>query len=140
MEIKEAHQDNNTTILDMIASHHIEEFPMPAATFYGDVHDNFTVEQYFTPCLAEMAYLVYSGSEAAIIDPLREIEPYLRILNEKQLTLKYIFLTHFHADFVSGHYDLSLKTGAKIVYGPNSTAEFEIITAEDEQVFQIGSI
>lgn len=137
MEIKEAHPEpsSNSTILDMISTHHIEEHPMPVANFYGDKHDNFTVEQYFTPCLAEMAYLIYSGSEAAIIDPLWEIEPYLQALEEKQLTLKYIFLTHFHADFVSGHYDLSIKTGAKIVYGPNAAADFEILVAEDDQVF-----
>ena len=63
--------------------------------------------QLFTPCLAEMAYLIVSGNEAVVIDPLREVDPYIEMLKEKGATLKYIFLTHFHADFVSGHYDLS---------------------------------
>ena len=142
MEIKESPQseETNHTILDMISTHHVDQQTMPPPSLYVDAHENFTVEQYFTPCLAEMAYLVFSDGEAAIIDPLREIDPYIQILEEKHLTLKYIFLTHFHADFVSGHYDLSLKTGAEIVYGPNAAAEFTIITAEDEQVFNVGKI
>lgn len=96
--------------------------------------------QLFTPCLAEMAYVISSGEDAAIIDPLREIGDYLDILREKSLKLKYIFMTHFHADFVSGHYDLSQKTGAKIVYGPNAAADYEIKVAQDGELFKIGNI
>jgi glyoxylase-like metal-dependent hydrolase (beta-lactamase superfamily II) len=108
---------------------------MPAPNVFDDVHENFTVRQFFTPCLAEMAYLIMSEGVAAIIDPLREIEPYLKLLEDNKLTLKYIFLTHFHADFVSGHYDLSQKTGAEIVFGPTAKSSISIITAVDEQVF-----
>jgi hydroxyacylglutathione hydrolase len=85
---------------------------MPPAASYLDEHPNFYVHQMFTSCLAHMAYIVVSGNEAAIIDPLREIDPYLNYLKEKSLKLKYIFETHFHADFVSGHFDLSSRTGA----------------------------
>ncbi len=80
---------------------------MPAAKAWLDENSRFTVLQLFTPCLAEMAYIVSSEGEAAIIDPLREIEVYLDHLKQKGLKLKYIFETHFHADFVSGHYDLA---------------------------------
>lgn len=78
-----------------------------------------------------MAYVILSENEAAVIDPLREITPYLNMLHEKGATLKYIFETHFHADFVSGHYDLSNKTGAKIIFGPTASADFPITVAED---------
>lgn len=96
------------------------------------------VEQLFTGCLAEMAYYVESNGEAAIIDPLRETEPYLRMAEADNATIKYIFLTHFHADFVSGQYDLAQKTGAKIVFGPNATAEYEIHNGKDGEEFPIG--
>lgn len=96
------------------------------------------VEQIYTGCLAQGAYYIVSGNEAAIIDPLREIKPYLDRLEKDGVRLKYIFETHFHADFVSGHLDLSNKTGAPIVYGPTAQPEFEAIIAEDEQVFEIG--
>jgi len=76
------------------------------------------IEQIYTGCLAQGAYYIVSGNEALIIDPLREVEPYLARLKEDGVNLKYIFETHFHADFVSGHLDLSEKTGAAIVYGP----------------------
>ncbi|MFM6934092.1 MAG: MBL fold metallo-hydrolase [Flavobacteriales bacterium] len=98
------------------------------------------IEQIYTGCLAQGAYYVVSDNEAFIIDPLREVEPYLARLKEDGVTLKYIFETHFHADFVSGHLDLSQKTGAKIVYGPTAVPAFEAIVAADEQVFEIGSI
>ena len=98
------------------------------------------IEQIYTGCLAQGAYYIVSENEAAIIDPLREIKPYLGRLEKDQVKLKYIFETHFHADFVSGHLDLSKKTGAPIVYGPTAKPEFEAVIAEDEQVFDIGKI
>jgi hydroxyacylglutathione hydrolase len=98
------------------------------------------VEQIYTGCLAQGAYYVVSNKEAFIIDPLREIEPYMNRLQEYGVTLKYIFETHFHADFVSGHLDLSKKTGAPIVYGPMAKPEFDAIIATDNQIFQIGDI
>lgn len=98
------------------------------------------IEQIYTGCLAQGAYYIVSGKEAAIIDPLREVQPYLDRLDEDGVVLKYIFETHFHADFVSGHLDLSKKTGAPIVYGPTAQPSFEAIIAEDNQIFQIGDI
>lgn len=98
------------------------------------------IEQIYTGCLAQGAYYVVSKNEAFIIDPLREVEPYLERLNADNVTLKYIFETHFHADFVSGHLDLSKKTGAPIVYGPLAKPEFDAIIATDNQIFQIGDI
>jgi len=98
------------------------------------------IEQIYTGCLAQGAYYIVSENEAAIIDPLREIKPYLERLEKDQVKLKYIFETHFHADFVSGHLDLSKKTGAPIVYGPTAKPEFEAIIAEDNQIFEIGKI
>lgn len=80
---------------------------MPPAAVYLDEQPTFYVHQMFTSCLAHMAYIIVSGTEAAIVDPLRELDPYLIYLREKGLKLKYIFETHFHADFVSGHFDLS---------------------------------
>lgn len=98
------------------------------------------IEQIYTGCLAQGAYYIVSGKEAAIIDPLREIKPYLDRFEKDQVTLKYIFETHFHADFVSGHLDLSKKTGAPIVYGPTAQPGFEAVVAEDGQEFSIGEI
>lgn len=98
------------------------------------------VEQIYTGCLAQGAYYIVSENEAAIIDPLREIKPYLSRLEKDNVTLKYIFETHFHADFVSGHLDLSKKTNAPIIYGPTAHPEFEAIIAEDNQIFEIGKI
>jgi hydroxyacylglutathione hydrolase len=98
------------------------------------------IEQIYTGCLAQGAYYITSNGEAAIIDPLREIQPYLDRLERDQVQLKYIFETHFHADFVSGHVDLSRETGAPIVYGPNAKCEFECISANDGQEFTIGNI
>jgi glyoxylase-like metal-dependent hydrolase (beta-lactamase superfamily II)/rhodanese-related sulfurtransferase len=98
------------------------------------------IEQIYTGCLAQGAYYVISENEAFIIDPLRETAPYLERLKQDGVTLKYIFETHFHADFVSGHLDLSKQTGAPIVYGPTAKPEFEAIIATDEQIFQIGKV
>lgn len=98
------------------------------------------VEQIYTGCLAQGAYYVVSNNEAFIIDPLREIQPYLDRIEADGVKLKYIFETHFHADFVSGHLDLSKQTGAPIVYGPTANPSFEAIIATDGQVFEIGDI
>ncbi len=98
------------------------------------------VEQIYTGCLAQGAYYVVSKNEAFIIDPLREVQPYLDRITADGVKLKYIFETHFHADFVSGHLDLSKQTGAPIVYGPTAKPEFDAIIATDGQIFEIGDI
>ena len=98
------------------------------------------IEQIYTGCLAQGTYYVVSGNEALIIDPLREIEPYLERLKKDGVTLKYVFETHFHADFVSGHIDLSKATGAEIVFGPQAQPGFKAIIAADGQQFHIGSV
>lgn len=98
------------------------------------------IEQIYTGCLAQGAYYIESNGEAAIIDPLREVKPYLEKAQQRGATIKYIFETHFHADFVSGHVTLSKQTGAPIVYGPTAQPAFESLVATDGQVFQIGDI
>jgi len=98
------------------------------------------VEQIYTGCLAQGAYYITSNGEAAIIDPLRETKPYLNRLAKDGVKLKYIFETHFHADFVSGHVDLSKQTDAPIVFGPNATCEFECVSATDGQEFKVGNV
>jgi hydroxyacylglutathione hydrolase len=98
------------------------------------------IEQIYTGCLAQGAYYITSNGEAAIIDPLRETEPYMKRLQKDGVKLKYIFETHFHADFVSGHLDLAKHTGAAIVYGPNANPEFKFIAAKDGEAFKIGDI
>lgn len=96
------------------------------------------VEQIYTGCLAHAAYYIESKGEAAIFDPLREVQPYIDRAHRDHAKVKYVFETHFHADFVSGHLDLSKKTGAQIVYGPTAKPGFEAIVAEDNQVFTVG--
>jgi hydroxyacylglutathione hydrolase len=98
------------------------------------------VEQLYTKCLAEAAYFIESQGEIAVIDPLREVQPYLDLACEWNGSIKYIFETHFHADFVSGHLDLSKKTGAPIIYGPDSHPSFDCIVAEDNQEFKLGAV
>lgn len=98
------------------------------------------VEQIYTGCLSEAAYYIESNGIAAIVDPLRETTPYLTKLNEQKAELKYIFITHFHADFVSGHVDLAKETGATIVFGPNAEAEFAFHNGEDNEIFNLGDI
>jgi glyoxylase-like metal-dependent hydrolase (beta-lactamase superfamily II)/rhodanese-related sulfurtransferase len=98
------------------------------------------VEQIYTGCLAQGAYYIESNGEVAIIDPLREVQPYIEKANQDGAAIKYIFETHFHADFVSGHIDLSRKTGAPIVYGPLANTDFDSITAVDEQIFKLGNV
>jgi len=98
------------------------------------------VEQLFTGCLAEMAYYIHSNGEAAIIDPLRETEPYIEMAKVDGAKIKYIFLTHFHADFVSGQVDLAKKTGATIVFGPNADPSYDIHQGKDGEEFKIGNL
>ena len=98
------------------------------------------IEQLFTGCLAEMAYYIESNGEAAIVDPLRETDPYIKMAEKDGAKIKYIFLTHFHADFVSGQVDLAKKTGAKIVFGPNAQADYEIYNGKDGEEFPLGDI
>jgi hydroxyacylglutathione hydrolase len=98
------------------------------------------VEQIYTGCLAQGAYYITSEGEAAIIDPLREVQPYIDRAKKDGVKIKYVFETHFHADFVSGHLDLSKKTGAPIVYGPTAAPEFDSIIAEDGQEFKVGKV
>jgi hydroxyacylglutathione hydrolase len=98
------------------------------------------IEQIYTGCLAQGAYFIESEGEAAVIDPLREVSPYIEKAAREQATIKYVFETHFHADFVSGHLDLSQKTGAPIVYGPNANPSFEAQIAKDGEEFKIGKI
>ena len=98
------------------------------------------VEQLYTGCLAQGAYYIESNGEVAIIDPLREVQSYIDTAESRNAKIKYIFETHFHADFVSGHVTLSEKTGAPIIYGPNANPEFECIVAEDGQEFKLGNV
>lgn len=98
------------------------------------------IEQIYTNCLAQGAYFIESNGEVAIIDPLREIDSYINKADKLNAKIKYIFETHFHADFVSGHVTLSEKTGANIVYGPLANPTYDAIIAEDKQEFKIGNI
>ncbi len=98
------------------------------------------VEQIYTGCLAQGAYYITSNGEAAIIDPLREVQPYIDRAEKDGVKIKYVFETHFHADFVSGHIDLSKKTGAPIIYGPLAKPEFKAIIAQDGEVFKLGDV
>lgn len=98
------------------------------------------VEQLYTSCLAQGAYYIQSGNEAAVIDPLREYKPYLDLAAKNNATIKYIFETHFHADFVSGHLDLAAKTGADIIFGPNAHTDFKSMNATDGQEFRLGKL
>ena len=99
-----------------------------------------TVEQIYTGCLAQGAYSIESKGEAVVIDPLREVEPYIKRANKDGAKIKYVLETHFHADFVSGHLDLADKTGATIVYGPSAKPDFDAMVAEDGQVLQVGDV
>lgn len=98
------------------------------------------VEQLYTGCLAEAAYYIESNGEAAIIDPLRETTPYIVKSHDNGTKIKYVFLTHFHADFVSGHVDLAKKTGATIVFGPTAQADFDFHEGSDNEEFKIGDV
>ena len=96
------------------------------------------IEQIYTGCLAHAAYYLESKGEAAIFDPLREVGPYIERAKKDKAQIKYVFETHFHADFVSGHLDLQKKTGAQIVFGPTAKPGYEAVVAEDNQVFEVG--
>ncbi|MEJ7767229.1 MAG: rhodanese-like domain-containing protein [Chitinophagaceae bacterium] len=98
------------------------------------------IRQLYTSCLSEAAYYIESEGQAAVIDPLRDIESYLSLATERNATIRYIFETHFHADFISGHLDLAQATGAPIVYGPNTETNFPIHLATDGEVFTIGEM
>jgi len=96
------------------------------------------LEQIYTGCLAHAAYYLESNGEAAIFDPLREVEPYIARAKKDNAKIKYVFETHFHADFVSGHLDLQKKTGSTIVFGPTAKPAYDALVAEDNQVFEVG--
>ena len=98
------------------------------------------IEQIYTGCLAQGAYYIESEGEAAIIDPLRETAPYLKKAAADQAQIKYVFETHFHADFVSGHLTLSKQTGAPIIFGPNAQPDFDVLVATDGQEFELGKV
>ncbi|MFZ9208193.1 MAG: MBL fold metallo-hydrolase [Sediminibacterium sp.] len=98
------------------------------------------VQQLYTGCISEAAYYIESNGVAAIIDPLRDIDAYLQLAKQRNTSIQYIFETHFHADFVSGHLDLAAATGASIIYGPNTVTKFEVTVAKDNQVFKLGDV
>lgn len=98
------------------------------------------IEQIYTDCLAEASYYIESEGEAVVIDPIREPQPYMNLAAKSDAVIKYVFETHFHADFVSGHIDLAKKTGAQIIYGPNGTTNYDTYTATDNEEFTVGKI
>ena len=98
------------------------------------------IQQLYTGCISEAAYYIESNGEAAVIDPLRDTDVYLQLAAERNTVIKYIFETHFHADFVSGHLDLGKKTGAPIVYGPETETKFPVHIAKDGEIFKLGNI
>jgi glyoxylase-like metal-dependent hydrolase (beta-lactamase superfamily II)/rhodanese-related sulfurtransferase len=98
------------------------------------------IKQLYTGCLSEAAYYIESNGEAAVIDPLRDIDVYLELANERKAAIKYIFETHFHADFVSGHLDLSKATNAPIIYGPGTETKFPVHIAKDGEIFKVGAL
>ncbi|MCE2958434.1 MAG: MBL fold metallo-hydrolase, partial [Flammeovirgaceae bacterium] len=98
------------------------------------------IEQLYTNCLAEAAYYIESEGEAAIIDPIRETEPYTSLAKKRNATIKFIFETHFHADFVSGHIDLAKKVNAPIVYGPQAHTDYKVYNAVDGEEFKLGKL
>lgn len=98
------------------------------------------IQQLYTSCLSEAAYFIESNGEAAVIDPLRDIHAYTELARQRNVTIKYIFETHFHADFVSGHLELAKVTNAPIIFGPNATTNFPVHLAEDGEKFILGDI
>ena len=98
------------------------------------------VEQIYTSCLSQGSYYIESNGQAAVIDPLREVGAYIEMAKERGAKIKYVFETHFHADFVSGHLSLAKKTGAQIIFGPTAKTDFKSIIAKDDQVFEIGGV
>ena len=106
----------------------------------NDKNNTMRIEQIYTGCLAQGAYYIESNGEVAIIDPLRETQQYVDKATKENATIKYIFETHFHADFVSGHVDLAKKTGATIVFGPGAKTSYDIHSAQDNEEFKLGNI
>ena len=98
------------------------------------------IKQFYTSCLSEAAYYIESEGEVAIIDPLRDINAYINLAKERNAKIKYVFETHFHADFVSGHIDLSKQTNAPIIYGPGAKTKYDIFNAKDNELFQLGKV
>src|SRR6478735_2386998 len=98
------------------------------------------IKQLYTGCISEAAYYIESNGEAAVIDPLRDIDTYLQLAAERNARIRYIFETHFHADFVSGHIDLCNATGATIVYGPGTKTSFQVHVAADGETFKLGAL
>ncbi|MFY8129055.1 MAG: MBL fold metallo-hydrolase [Chitinophagaceae bacterium] len=98
------------------------------------------IQQLYTNCLSQASYYIESNGVAAVIDPIRDIEDYINLANERNAKIKYVFETHFHADFVSGHIDLANATNSTIVYGPNTQTNFKVHVAKDEEVFNLGNI
>lgn len=98
------------------------------------------IEQIYTNCLSEAAYYIESNGEAAIVDPLRDFDKYLNIAEKREAKIKYVFETHFHADFVSGHIDLAASTGAKIIFGPGAETNYKVYNAHDGEIFKLGNI
>jgi len=98
------------------------------------------IKQLYTGCLSEAAYYIESNGEAAVIDPLRDVEEYTELAKERNAVIKYVFETHFHADFVSGHIDLGKKTGAPIIYGPGTITNYAVHVAKDAEVFKLGDV
>ncbi|MBC7886499.1 MAG: MBL fold metallo-hydrolase [Ferruginibacter sp.] len=98
------------------------------------------IQQLYTRCLSEAAYYIESNGEAAVVDPLRDIDEYIQLASERNAVIKYIFETHFHADFVSGHLDLGEKTGAPIIFGPETKTNFPVHIARDEEIFKLGKV
>ena len=98
------------------------------------------IKQLYTGCLSEAAYFIASNGEAAVVDPLRDIDVYIQLAKEQNAAIKYIFETHFHADFVSGHLDLAKTTGATIIYGPDTETAFAVHVAKDGEEFKVGNL
>ena len=119
---------------------------MPNASVFLSLQGNFIkgyymfIKQLYTGCLSEAAYYIESEGEVAIIDPLRDTDEYLRMAKERNAVIKYIFETHFHADFVSGHLDLGKQTGALIIYGPGAITNFKSYISKDSEIFKLGNI
>ncbi len=123
----------------MVCTGHVSADSHQGTAFLAYNSYNMKIEQIYTGCIAQAAYYLESNGEAAIFDPLREVQPYLDRANKDNAQIKYIFETHFHADFVSGHLDLAKKSGGQIVYGPTAIPNFEAIIAEDGQEFKVGN-
>ena len=110
------------------------------SSYCMDYFSIMKIIQIYTKCLSQGSYYIESNGEAAIIDPLRDTQQYIELALENNAQIKYIFETHFHADFVSGHVELANQTGADIVYGPEAATEFDIINASDGQHFSLGEL